>query len=168
LCPYGALLGIFSILSPNKIKRDSASCIDCELCTKACPSFIQVDKVKTVISDECTSCMNCVDVCPVADTLELKTMTPTKNIKVTKKAVAIGVVSIFLLITGAGMFTGNWQNNMTADEYLFHYERMYSYGHPTGTSAMKELNKKSLINHKQKEVDQKKLDLDSRKNSGGE
>jgi polyferredoxin len=159
LCPYGALLGIFSLLSPNKIKRDTVSCIDCELCAKACPSFIKVDKVKTVVSDECTSCMNCVDVCPVADTLELKTIAPTKNIKVTKKAVAIGVVSIFLLITGAGMFTGNWQNNTTAEDYLFHFERMNSYGHPTGTSAMKKLNKKALMNNKLNKVDRKKYEL---------
>ena len=87
--------------------------------------------------------------------MELKTITPTKNIKVTKKAVAIGVVSIFLLITGAGIFTGNWQNNMTTEEYLIHYERMNSYGHPTGTTAMEKLNKKSLIESKQKEVEKK-------------
>ncbi|UCH65860.1 MAG: 4Fe-4S binding protein [Ignavibacterium sp.] len=167
LCPYGALLGIFSILSPNKIKRDTVSCIDCELCTKACPSFIKVDKAKTIISDECTSCMNCVDVCPVADTLELKTVTPSKNFKVTKKAVVIGVMAIFMLMTGAGMFTGNWQNNLTAEEYLFHYERMNSYGHPTGTAAMKEFNKKALMEKKLKEINQKKLNLDLQKNSGG-
>ncbi len=71
LCPYGALLGITSLLSPNKIKRNSVNCVDCGLCNKACPSFIKVDKVKTVISDECTTCLNCVDVCPVENTLHL-------------------------------------------------------------------------------------------------
>lgn len=168
LCPYGALLGIFSILSLNKIKRDTASCIDCELCTKACPSFIKVDKVKTVISDECTSCMNCVDACPVADTLELKTVTPVKNFKITKKGVAIGVVAIFLLVTGAGIFTGNWQNNLTAEEYLLHYERINSYGHPTRTAAMKELNRKALIDSKQEEADEKQIDFYLKEDAGGE
>ncbi|MCF8432071.1 MAG: 4Fe-4S binding protein, partial [Melioribacteraceae bacterium] len=61
LCPYGALLGIFSLLSPQKITRDPISCIDCALCAKACPSNIKVDKVKTVFSDECSTCMSCVD-----------------------------------------------------------------------------------------------------------
>ena len=168
LCPYGALLGIFALLSPTKIKRNTGNCIDCELCTKACPSFIKVDKIKTVVSDECTSCLNCVDVCPVADTLELKTITPIKSIKVTKRVVAIGVVSIFLLVTGAGIFTGNWQNNMTAEEYLFHYERMNSYSHPTGTSAMKELNKKASRNKKLNEIDQKNKVSNPPTNSGGE
>lgn len=36
LCPYGALLGFLSLLSPLKITRDGPSCIDCGLCTKAC------------------------------------------------------------------------------------------------------------------------------------
>jgi polyferredoxin len=44
LCPYGALLGLFSFLSPNKIVRNKITCIDCGLCTKACPSLIKVDK----------------------------------------------------------------------------------------------------------------------------
>ena len=79
LCPYGALLGIFSLLSPLKIKRNKESCIDCNLCAKACPSFIKVDKVSTVISDECSTCMSCVDACPVKNTLELKPILVIKN-----------------------------------------------------------------------------------------
>ena len=168
LCPYGALLGIFSLLSPNKIKRNPVSCIDCGLCNKACPSFIKVDKVKSVISDECTTCLNCIDVCPVADTLELKTITPVKNFKVTKKTVAIGVVSIFLIVTGAGIFSNNWQNNITKEEYLLHYEKMESYGHPTGTSAMKDLNKKASMNNKLNEKNHKNKASDSPTNSGEE
>ena len=168
LCPYGALLGIFSLLSPNKIKRNPATCIDCELCTKACPSFIKVDKVKTVVSDECTPCLNCIDVCPVADTLEIKTITPTKNIRVTKKAVAIGVVSIFMFVSGVGVFTGNWQNSLIKEEYLFHFEKMESYGHPTGIAAMKEFNKKASRNKELKEIDQMKKLSNPPTSSGGE
>ena len=46
LCPYGALLGILSLLSPQKIKRNPTTCIDCGKCAKVCPSFIKVDKVR--------------------------------------------------------------------------------------------------------------------------
>jgi polyferredoxin len=142
LCPYGALLGITSLLSPNKIKRNSVSCIDCGLCNKACPSFIKVDKVKTVISDECTSCLNCVDVCPVADTLQLETIGTNK--KINKKYVAIGVVSIFMLVTGYGMLSDNWQNKISEKEYLELYKNMDSFSHPTGTEAVKKFNEDAL------------------------
>ncbi len=142
LCPYGALLGILNFLSPTKIKRNPVSCTDCGLCTKACPSFIKVDKVKTVLSDECTSCFSCIDACPVEDTLDLKSVFPGKK-KINKRYTVIGVVSIFLIVTGIGMFTGNWNNNISKDEYLFHYKYINSYGHPTGTKAVKKFNEET-------------------------
>ena len=144
LCPYGALLGVLNFLSPTKIKRNPISCIDCGLCAKACPSFIKVDKVKTVLSDECTSCFNCIDVCPVADTLDLKSILPSKK-KINKRYAAIGFVSIFLIVTGIGMYTGNWGNNISKEEYLLHYKQMNSYGHPTGTEAVKKFNEEANI-----------------------
>ena len=142
LCPYGALLGILNFLSPTKIKRNPVSCIDCGLCNKACPSFIKVDKVKTVLSDECTSCFNCIDACPVADTLDLKSVLPVKR-KIKKRYAAIAIVSIFLIVTGIGMFTGNWDNNISEAEYMLHYKYMNSYGHPTGTEAVKKFNEEA-------------------------
>ncbi|MBU0561458.1 MAG: 4Fe-4S binding protein [Bacteroidetes bacterium] len=139
LCPYGALLGIFSILSPNKIQRNLDSCIDCELCAKACPSRIKVDKVKTVISDECSTCMSCVDVCPAADTLNLKFVAAKKPIQ--KKLIVFGIIGIFVWITALGMLSKNWQNNISKEEYLNHFKNKDSIGHPRSTEDIKELNK---------------------------
>jgi polyferredoxin len=143
LCPYGALLGIISFLSPFKIKRKTDTCIDCNLCAKACPSNIKVDKVKTVWSDECTSCLNCIDVCPIANTLYLQPVMPNKK-KISKKLAAIVVVSIFLILTGLGMITGNWQNDLTKKEYLLYYDDINSLGHPVDPKGFEKLNKQSL------------------------
>ena len=59
-----------------------------------------------------------------------------------------------MIITGAGMITGHWQNDITPKEYLYRYKYMNTYGHPTGTAAVKELNKEAasgvLKNNKDK------------------
>lgn len=140
LCPYGALLGVVSLFSPHKIKRNPVSCIDCAKCAKVCPSSIKVDKVRTVVSDECTACMSCVDVCPIADTLHLQSLVTRK--RVNKRSVAIGVVAIFMLVTGFGMLTGHWQNDVPREEYLRHQEYLDSYGHPTRTQDISRLRDK--------------------------
>lgn len=146
LCPYGALLGLVSFISPNKIKRNPVSCIDCGLCAKACPSYIKVDKVNTVISDECNTCLSCVDICPVADTLDLKSVLPGKK-KINKKIVAVAVVLIFMLVTGYGMLSGHWSNHISRQDYLIYHKNMNTYGHPTGTAAIKKFNEEAASNN---------------------
>ncbi len=130
LCPYGALLGILSIFSPVKIKRKESTCIDCGLCYTACPSNIKVDKVKTVISDECTTCLNCVDVCPVADTLVVETAFPKKK-KLDKKYIGYGILTIYFLITSIGYISGNWYNDVPEKTYLELYRSLNSIDHTT-------------------------------------
>jgi polyferredoxin len=114
------------------------SCIDCALCAKACPSFIKVDKVLTVRSDECTSCLSCVDACPVADTLEVKNIISRQ--KVSKNLIVFGIITLFIAITGLGMITGNWQNHISREEYFKIHKKLDSIGHPTSTADIKELN----------------------------
>jgi hypothetical protein len=48
LCPYGALLGLTSLLSPLRIRRSEPACIDCAKCAKACPSALPVDKLVNI------------------------------------------------------------------------------------------------------------------------
>lgn len=141
LCPYGALLGMLSLLRPFKIRRNVSSCIDCAKCADVCPSSIKVDKVISVNSDECTTCLSCLDVCPVPQTLELKA-TP-RRFNVSRKTVAVGVVTIYVLVCVAGWLSGNWQNSVTKEEYLIHQKYLHSYGHITGTNDINQLNEQS-------------------------
>lgn len=141
LCPYGALLGIFSLLSPLKIKRNKESCIDCNLCAKACPSFIKVDKVSTVFSDECSTCMSCVDVCPVKDTLDLKPVVGNK--KFSKKWIAAGVVGIYFTVILTGMISGYWQNDVSKDQYINLYNQKNSIDHIRSSEDVNKLNEEA-------------------------
>ena len=115
LCPYGALLGFLSFLSPMKITRGTSTCIDCELCTKACPSLINVHRAKRVWNDECMSCYACVEACPVKNTLVMSAGSNSKSIP----AWVFGtfVAGIFIAITGLAMLTGHWQNGVSKEEY---------------------------------------------------
>lgn len=129
LCPYGALLGAASLFSPFKIRRDVELCLDCRACSRACPSNIRVHKAKTVYSDECHACMQCVDACPIQQALSFSA--PAKRLKLSKRWVAIWVVLAFLLGTTAARLTGYWENEISVSEYRYHVEHLHSpdYSH---------------------------------------
>jgi polyferredoxin len=69
LCPYGALMGLVSLLSPLKIRRDPQACTRCGACARACPAALPVDQLVQVRSAECTACLQCVSSCPVEGAL---------------------------------------------------------------------------------------------------
>jgi polyferredoxin len=124
LCPYGALLGIVGWLSPLKVTRTASSCIDCELCTKACPANIKVHQAGRVWSDECSSCLACVQVCPVKDTLQVRAS--KKGSAVPTWVLGSLVVALFVAITGAAMLTGHWQNAISQQEYQRRFQQLNS------------------------------------------
>src|SRR5450631_494288 len=114
LCPYGALMGIVSVLSPVKIRRDAEACIDCGKCNKACPSHLPVDKLVQIRSVECTGCMECVAVCPAQDALQLslpprgakQTAVARWRGRVLKPRMVAGVLAIvFFGLIGAARIT---------------------------------------------------------------
>jgi len=132
LCPYGALLGMVSWLSPVKITRNTATCIDCKLCTEECPASINVHKVGRVWSDECTSCLECVQVCPVKDTLDLRVAKQSRP--VLPRVFASLVVGVFLAVTGFAVLTGNWVNGISPEEYQRRFQEINAplYQHSRG------------------------------------
>lgn len=124
LCPYGALLGGLSILSPLKVTRRKSTCINCELCTTSCPSAINVHRVARVWSDECMACMKCVEACPVKDTLDLRMS--NRSLPVPSWVFGALVVGVFIAMTGLAMLTGYWQNSITKEEYGRHFRQISS------------------------------------------
>jgi polyferredoxin len=126
LCPYGALMGLASLVSPVRIRRDPVSCIDCDTCTKACPSLLPVAKLTSVQSPECTACLECVTVCPSVGALRIGT--PRRMWQ--PWMVAAGIAATFLLIVGYAQLAGHWHTTIP-DEMLFRLIPQASqFGHP--------------------------------------
>jgi polyferredoxin len=132
LCPYGALLGAVGWLSPFKVTRKASTCIDCSLCTKACPASIKVHAATRVWSDECMNCYACVAACPVKDTLTVQAS--RRSSAVPAWVFGALVVGIFTGITGLAMLTGHWRNTMSGEEYRTRMEHLDSplYQHNRG------------------------------------
>jgi polyferredoxin len=121
LCPYGALLGITSLFSPTRIRRNPETCIDCAKCAKVCPSVLPVDKLITIKSAECTGCLECVAVCPAKDTLSLSlpkipALVPQAP-KVPTWAMAAGIAVLFFGIVGFAKTAGYWDSQVPRATY---------------------------------------------------
>ncbi len=63
ICPVGAVLGLISKVSVNKIYIKKDSCVSCGLCAKSCPSGCIDFKEKTVDNETCIKCFKCLAVC---------------------------------------------------------------------------------------------------------
>ena len=114
LCPYGALLGLTSWVSPVRIRRNTETFIYCEKCSKACPSALHVDKLLQIRSVECTGCLECVAICPAQDALAMalpNTLTTRPNRPAMPAwAMAAGIAFLFLGVAGFAKATGHWQS----------------------------------------------------------
>ena len=93
LCPYGALLGLASRLSPVKVTRDREACVGCGVCNQVCPSHLPVMSSDRVASEECIGCWRCVSFCRADGALEMKLA--GRKIVVSGLLFALLVVGIF-------------------------------------------------------------------------
>ena len=63
ICPVGAVLGLLSKISFNKIYIDRNSCVSCGLCEKSCPAGCIDSKKKQVDNEICLKCLKCIGEC---------------------------------------------------------------------------------------------------------
>ncbi len=135
LCPFGALLGLLSLLSPVTIRRDPARCGDCGHCSKVCPNRISVSKAKRVRSAECTACYSCVSACPKPSALGM-------SIGRSKPALSLlvyGVITVaaFVLVTQAARAVGYWQSDTPDAMYRMLYQQINRIEHVRTPGAMR-------------------------------
>jgi polyferredoxin len=126
LCPYGALMGLVSLLSPVRIRRDAEACIDCGKCARACPAALPVDRLMQIRSAECSACMACVAACPAQDALQFS-LPPKRNVASKQRWIrrALGPMAVTGILAciffGMILFaraTGHWQTNLPHAVYM--------------------------------------------------
>ena len=126
LCPYGALMGFASLLSPVKIRRDQDACIDCGKCATACPADLAVDKLVQIRSVECTACMECVAACSAQDALQFalsprRADAPAERWRrrvITPLAVCGVLAYIFFGLVLLARATNHWQTILPQSVYM--------------------------------------------------
>ncbi len=138
LCPYGGLMGLVSLLSPVKIRRDVEACIDCSKCARACPAGLAVDQLVQIRSVECTACMECVAACPAQNALQFslaprQATAPAQRWRrraLSPLAVAAVLAYIFLGMVLLARTTGHWQSNIPRAVYEDLVPRANQVTHP--------------------------------------
>ena len=117
LCPYGALLGLVSRLSPFTVRRNKEKCVHCHACTQHCPTLIDVESKEAVKSAECFGCLTCVSRCPAEGALELSLRTRGKVRTIKPWLYPVLLLILFYLVIGIGMATDNWNSKVPNQEY---------------------------------------------------
>jgi polyferredoxin len=130
LCPYGAMLGLVSLVSPTRIRRNPDACIDCAKCAVACPAGLPVDTNLSIRSAECTACMSCVSVCPAAGALDLTVGLGRRHAAVPPWALAAAIAILFLGIIGFARIAGHWHTDLPEDTYFELIPNASRFAHP--------------------------------------
>ncbi len=74
-CPMLPLLQACSKISPISFEKDVNTCCGCGNCQRNCPMDIrrvhEEKEVKNVLDEDCILCLQCIESCPVKDTLSI-------------------------------------------------------------------------------------------------
>jgi polyferredoxin len=116
LCPYGALQGIFGLLSPVVLAKDDATCTGCGRCNRACPNGVDVAHASggVVTSAECMGCTSCVEACPKQDTLRFRL---ANRITIDPMVFGVWFVMVFGAIVAVAGITGHLGGGLAPTVY---------------------------------------------------
>lgn len=116
LCPYGALLGLVSWISPVAVSRDRKKCLTCGKCAKACPSRIHVDKKDTVRTTACVGCGECVAACPVGGCLSFTIGYGAKKRAMATWAIPLATLFMVCLVWVWAVKAGYWYTPVDTEQ----------------------------------------------------
>lgn len=136
LCPYGALLGLLSFLSPVAIRRDKDACVGCGKCGKACPNLIPVDRKGRVWSVECTACYSCVSACPKEGALAMRPIGSKRRIPLLLYGVIL--VALFVTVPRVARWQGHWQSDTPTYLYRLYCTNILKIGHPDTSGSVRQ------------------------------
>ena len=105
LCPLGGLFSLVARFRIFRIKKPSASCGSCRLCTKQCSMSIPLYQYDSVSSGECINCMKCMAACP------------RKNVQASPVPAVSGTVAAAALM-GVSFFGGLSQQESSSGSSL--------------------------------------------------
>ncbi|MBV7315614.1 4Fe-4S binding protein [Shewanella sp. NIFS-20-20] len=112
ICPYGALLGIVSVFSLLKVRRQPMLCLNsqglsCDKCSRACPANIAVHRLQTVHSDECQACLRCVAACPKKQALGLRWFNGSR---LSHRGLGMLLLTLLLVVPLLALLAGVWNS----------------------------------------------------------
>lgn len=116
LCPYGALLSVFSLAGPSKIKRDQEHCTACGRCSRSCPMDVPEPGLTRV--PECIGCGQCVAACPEDRALEVRFFGLRQPVVFCLAAVVLVFLVLPLAAKAFGVWDGQMSPNMLKRLYL--------------------------------------------------
>jgi len=123
LCPYGALLGVYSLFSPASINRNAKECNNCKRCNKICPSRVNVGGSEKVTSLECIACFECIESCPKG-ALNMKIIKP-----ISPYMYLVGLLAVIFGIILIAKFTGHWDSALKYEDYVKLLPMRDAYSH---------------------------------------
>ena len=114
ICPYGALLGLISLVSPAAVQRSAKKCVSCGVCSQVCPSGIDVKVADRVNNPECLGCWRCISHCRVHTALSMQV---AGGRAIPGLLFALLVVLLFWGGTQIGKIAGHWNSAVTPADY---------------------------------------------------